>query len=507
MIEWFVIYNNEHVGPFAENVLHHLYEEGDFAKETLVWREGMENPVSYEDQFLLSKKEKEFIPLQSETIEGEDITWDTTLDAPPEFAFDTGDDSSNTQKIQEIQTEDMNEVDEDTNVEQRVFLDEQQETLVTDQADKEDNEKSGFNENTVEEPIIIKPAVKKSDLIKRRNKGKPTYEKKLKVIFLIVVLAAISFFPIRYYLDNSFQTFTRPEQMSIIDYNRLKDISLYSGKKNVFAFAISKDRSKIWLSTNNPYEGNIVIKLRSVKEKTLTNKNIEATSRAYLHGKLATFDSWTFTSGIKLEDGYYNIEAYTTKDLDVPIYEYFFSKRKKQFRFFNEVLVSQLSKENFNKELKKIKNKMTRNDLAFWQELKQKYKTIRSITAQIKGEIDKAFSSDNANWKQELSLFEVKYKSELGSFFTNFVIQNDRSYNELKTREFTNKTIIISNYYRLSTIAKEVGEVTMDIFKEMETFDGIDDARKELIWNKAQARLTKIIKMCDSKMDFIQGNK
>ena len=67
-MEWFVIYNNEHLGPFSERVLHQLHAEGDLNDQSLIWREGMDSPITYEAQFLFTKEEMTFRPL-SETVQ------------------------------------------------------------------------------------------------------------------------------------------------------------------------------------------------------------------------------------------------------------------------------------------------------------------------------------------------------------------------------------------------------------------------------------------------------
>ena len=76
MINWFVIHNSEHLGPFSEEVLHQLFSEGDIEQKTLIWKEGMDESISYEEAFLFKKEELSFKPIE-ETIE-QKINIDTT---------------------------------------------------------------------------------------------------------------------------------------------------------------------------------------------------------------------------------------------------------------------------------------------------------------------------------------------------------------------------------------------------------------------------------------------
>ena len=68
IMEWFLINQNEHLGPFKEEILHDLFQEGEILKDSLVWREGWTDAKSYEDVFLLDENQKSFTPI-SESIE------------------------------------------------------------------------------------------------------------------------------------------------------------------------------------------------------------------------------------------------------------------------------------------------------------------------------------------------------------------------------------------------------------------------------------------------------
>ena len=517
MIEWFVIYNNEHLGPFSENVLHQLYKEGDVKEDTLVWREGMDEAITYESQFIFTAEQQSFKPLTESTEHVKEVSWEVDEDAPPPLptpstgdvlpdaveqvvkakAFEAGSETAKEEaKRHDSIVDQVKAVKKSLETSSENKIEEKKKEVVEQEEGEEEENPIDYLNHLVDDEIT-----REVHRIKKSSKRNKYFLLAGALVFLVVLVPATLF------VKNIYVSFSRPEQMSILDYGRLKDISRDPSFENKFGIAVSQDRSKIWLVTNNPYEGNIVLKIKSIKDRTLTNKQVEATAKGKLRGKIAVFENWTFTKGVKMEDGYYNVEAYTTKDLDMPVVLQLYAKRKTQFRFFDEVLISQLTEEEFAQELNKTKKVQVKNDLAFWEELKQKYQTIKMITVQIKNEIDRAFTSDNINWKEELRKFETRYKREFGTFFTNFVIQNDQSYNELKQKNFTNKLEIISNYNRLSGLAKEVGKATMDIFHEMETFDGIDYARKEILWKRARLRLSNIIKTCDDKVKIIQVNQ
>ncbi len=510
MMEWFVIYNSEHLGPFSETVLHQLYKEGDVKEETLVWSEGMDDPVSYRDQFILEEEELDFRPLeevsekveqplwfldekedddnvppplpigivQAEPVKEEPVTVETQLKVAP-VALPTKKPAP--APVQESQT-----VEE-------IQIPVVKETIEAPVTQEDNMEPEEYLNHLVDDEIIAE--AEKIEKESKRNKS---------FLFVGIFVFFVVLVPGVLYIKNTYLTFSRPALMSMGDYERLVEVSKDPTFTNKFAVALGQERARVWMATNLPYEGEVILKLKSIQNKTLTNTEVEAMARGYLKGKIVQFDEWTFSKGVKLVDGYYHVEAHTTRDLEVPFVFKLYPARKTQFRFFDELLISQLSKDEFNEALGKTKKELTRNDLEFWKELKQKYKTIKMITLQIKTEMDRAFDSTNVMWIEELKKFESKYKKEFGAFFTNFVIQNDQSYEKLKSKKFSNKLEIISNYNRLSRLAKDIGKVSMDVFHEMETFDGIDDARKEVIRKRADQQLDEIIKTCDQKISIIQ---
>ncbi|MDH5414733.1 MAG: DUF4339 domain-containing protein, partial [Flavobacteriaceae bacterium] len=55
-MEWFVIKENEHFGPYSEQALRQMHFDGIVHNSSLIWREGFENPKSYNDVFYSSSK-------------------------------------------------------------------------------------------------------------------------------------------------------------------------------------------------------------------------------------------------------------------------------------------------------------------------------------------------------------------------------------------------------------------------------------------------------------------
>ena len=63
-MEWFLIKQNEHYGPFSEEALHEMFSRGEVREDSLIWSEGLKFPQTYFDSFLLKKE-----TVKKETVE------------------------------------------------------------------------------------------------------------------------------------------------------------------------------------------------------------------------------------------------------------------------------------------------------------------------------------------------------------------------------------------------------------------------------------------------------
>ena len=475
MINWFVIHNSEHLGPFSEEVLHQLFSEGDIEQGTLIWKEGMDDSISYEEAFLFKKEELSFRPIEEtidtkfETENFKQIKKEEQAIADDDLPPDLPPEIFNLQKIdsEHIAIE----------VEESIELVEDQEEI----------------EEIEDTPVLIKK--KKT----RAAKSSKSYQ------YIIATLIMIILIPGAIFIKISVLKFKRPAKMSLHDYERLTEVSSDPALSNKYSFAMAKDKSTLWMSTNLPYSGDLVISMKSVTGKVLSPKKISLQTRGILNNKIATFSDFTFLEGLKLVDGYYEVEVSTTNDLEKPLITKFLHARKRQFRFFEVVLISNMDKSEFEILLQKNYKKAVSNDLEFWKELKQKYKTIQMITLQIQNSLKQVYDNPEKEWGEKVQHFEMDYKVKFGNFFTNFVIANDKSYEALKNKNFSNKLEIISNYTRLSRLARNIGSQTMSILNDLETFNNnLSLEEFKVSRKKSLNRLQNIINICNQKIEMIQ---
>ena len=201
--------------------------------------------------------------------------------------------------------------------------------------------------------------------------------------------------------------------------------------------------------------------------------------------------------------GYYEIELYTPSRLEKPIFN-FLNGFKTQFQFFQKVLISTMKPEEFEKALATYSSKKKYNETQFWSELKQKYQTLKMITLQIQDGVRDVFDGSGSN-VEKINLFETQYKNKYGNFFTNFIITNEKSYENLVQKNFPDKVDIISNYTRLSKLARSIGIESVGVMEKLHQFkdwnnpSAVKGLRKESI-----ERFQKIIDICEHKLGIIQ---
>jgi hypothetical protein len=439
---WFVIRNDKHLGPFTLVELSEMSEKNKIDDNSQIWKNGFDSSKKYKDILL----DLEGVP-----------------DLPPPLPIEALSLSEEKPTFEEIaeETEELAEVNSLDQVEQEI------------------------------------ESIEVDDIAKSINMKRSLIKVALALIPIALVLAGYLSLPY-------FNKVTRPSKMLLSDFKSLETIIEEDRQENQFEFYVSKDRSSLWMGTNISYTGDLVFKFSTVNKKHLGEEEVEAIAYGKLENHIATFDSITFSKGQKIHEGFYTVEVYTVKALTIPFAKkYLSSKKNVEFRYFNTVYLGHLQIERFQQILSKRQADERKNENKFWEELRQKYLTIKMISLQIQAAIQRVFEINDLSWKKKVSLFEDEYKSKYGDFFTSFVIANEKSYNILKEKDFTDKLDIISNYTKLSRIAKNIGTHTMSVLHSLE----MATEQTSELQSESEARLKGIISICDQKIEMIDAKR
>ncbi len=476
-MKWFLIQNNEHLGPFSEETLDELQRKGEITANDLIWTEGWDRPKPLHEA--LSENSTEFevlgdvsevinFEVEEAVIKAEEIP----PDLPPELPIEIKNHYKEKQKIlavskveieediEEFDEQDIDESDDEVEIDFKEF-----------EFEYEKNEKS----------ILRKLQV-------------------LAIAFIIIVIAIPTFF----YIKSQNKTLNRPESMSMVDYERLKLVASDFRRELQFAVALAPDKKTLWISTNLPLSGEIFLTMKSKQGRTL-GENVELKAKGLLKDNLIEINNFQFVLGSKIVDGHYDLEIYTVDDLGTPFYQRFFESRPKQIRYINQFLVTSLKAKDFEKQLSLLHGEKNLNSSAFWKELLEKYRTVKFIAVKIRSALAKSFGPSEVSFNDKVNQFESDYKKQFGVFFTSFVQLNEKSYEQVVKKNYADKIDIMAGFSNLSELAVDIGEASMGALEKLRAYDSDNGSPENLKELQADVLFDfdRIIRQCDRKISNI----
>jgi hypothetical protein len=162
-----------------------------------------------------------------------------------------------------------------------------------------------------------------------------------------------------------------------------------------------------------------------------------------------------------------------------------------------KVLISSLDIKSFKKQLQRFLKRKFHNSKSYWQEIIQKYQTVKMITDQIKVGFDQLFFKQPAPWPKRIVNFETQYRNKWGQFFTEFVKANESSYEKLSVKKFDDKQKVLASYNNLSNLAIKIGETAMVALERLQAFD-FKNATEESIKKLNQENSLEFVKIMES---------
>ncbi len=278
-MDWFIIKENDHQGPFEESLLIEMNEMGEITSDTLVWKEGLKDPGTL----------KELI-----------------LEAPPELPPEEP--VYNPYKV-------LNKAKEDR----------------------------------------IAPPPPPSKETKRPKKKRSKRGPMAFVLFLLLILGGLG--GLYFYSKTLENDFARPAGMGTSDYKRLLEVAKDKSDEVKFGWAMARDKSKLWMAVNLPYEGAVNIKVTSAPKMILADEEIEAKANGKLEKGLVEFNEFQFNSGQRIVEGRYLIEV-RSGELKAPLIYKAFGKGSFELSHQDVALLSLMSPERFSEALKDFTKKI-----------------------------------------------------------------------------------------------------------------------------------------------------
>lgn len=536
---WYIIREKEHVGPYSLEDLQEFFHDNKIQLDTAIWKTGLEEPVPYrqigdfddselklmnvieEYDYSDDTDEDEILDILVQELEEESPSIEIeeppplppiqpaiqTMEIPreeppksssvaktvtnPEDPFGDDDDEVEAILQAEIQKEETKRVEE--------FV---QEELVGDESildDLDELQVRPLDESQIE----LGDDLEEGDDLSLDDFSDDEFERpynKLKILLLIpAVIAMVAISKVGYEVYYIyFSKFSRPVGMMQRDYKRMTRMLELRGPSRSLTVSFAKDFSKLWAAINFPYDGRVMLELESVKEKVLTSDPILVTSSAVIEDKLVEFDKFSFEKGVRLYPGYYklHIKLLNKKKLNFWIEK--FIDLPSTFDITREVYIGKKTEEVFEKELTNFLVKRNSVDTKFWQDLFQRYDTLRLIVSQIHADFTTVIkSNDEQTIKQNIRTFEQNYKTKYGQFLTSFVLENQSSFKSVQSSVSRNKPQLISYHNKLANLSRLTGETSMDILFKLTT--NLNEVK-----NKLMSKLVSIEIECKNAVSIIK---
>ena len=490
-MEWFLIKQNEHLGPFSEDAIHQLFSSKEIFGNSFIWREGWKEAQTYSKTFLENDVNEEIVPLETiiprkqvkssknPVIEASDLP----SDLPP-IPLDALPRGSN--KIIELAEPGSLQLEVNPLDSKPVLK-------------KVKKIKPAISSNSLKTTQI---AISKTE--PSVENGNRNFFKKVKILMVFTLLIFISIPSLLYYQSKT-SVFSRPKLMTMRDYKKLKMTAMSDESELKFSFALSKDKKSIWIATNNPAEGEIYVNMKSITNRSL-GKTVEFNASGKLENKLVVLNAFQFIKGSRFVDGLYSVELSTTEKLNIPLHHKFFTNHNTEFKYVDQTVVTSLSIKDFKRQLSKYLKMKKSNSNEFWIEITEKYKTVKMITGQIRDGIRDIFKGKPEDWDKKIIEFENKYKSNWGQFFTAFVKANELSYKRYVSEKVEDPVKVLATYNNLSKLAIMIGEESMSSLEAIQAFNGKKETseNKALLQEKTIEKLSGIIEKCEEKISEIK---
>jgi hypothetical protein len=501
---WFVIKDNEHIGPYTVEELQLFLDEGKIHLSSLIWASGMPAPLSLDTLIEGAKEYKSADPNFSLPPKSEELDFEDTAYVPDTVEQDL---SYLGLKLSTLDEDPLYDPKEDQ-------LTHEEDILSNFKLDKTVNEsefQDSFDESelehllngqsnaspkssmTVDLPPTFNFENTKIDLVqkssdaflvndKEKNKtdtsskpseinwsliGQKYFSKIFLTIPILIVFILVGRVSSEIY-QIYFSQFKIPAKMDIEQYEMLSSFLKRSNKQSLARAVFSRDYSMLWLATSYPFDGRVDIKIESIPDKILAEKAVFASAVGLLENKLISVNQFKFNHGERFYPGHYRISFSLINRFKKTYWLEKVISLPALFEGETEILVGPFDSITFENKLAEYRKSKEQDDLHFKQELKQRFETLKTINSEIHSELLKTMRDVNdKNKLQLIGVFEQAWAQKFGVFLTQFVLENDQFFKALLDSQSSRTSRYYSLHSKLSEWCKQIGELSMQLIKEL----------------------------------------
>ena len=271
-------------------------------------------------------------------------------------------------------------------------------------------------------------------------------------------------------------------------------VKVRSQKKSLFRMAINKNRDQLWLASNYKGEGRVFLTLISNPKKTLSLGKITITSQAFFRQGYARFTHFTLVKGSWPIPGEYQAKVYL------------YPKNSKQqvVMWKGIFILPPKGKQSLSESLKRWKKNIYAHYLSPLKNQYQLYKTLRSQLIRMEDFYKKSVHAKT--WQEFVTRFEQHYNREVGTLLQRFILDGRHLHLSLFNSDIANSR----EYEKIFLYGKKIGVLASDMVTQIGQ-GVIKEPEKSRIGKSLLFRLDELVERSDSalkelqeKMDYYQ---
>ena len=226
---------------------------------------------------------------------------------------------------------------------------------------------------------------------------------------------------------------TRPTHLTLEQYKRAT--KPFSVEEPQFRLALGVKKQNIYFYSNLKGKKDILVRLKSLKNKTLGPRTIAFEAMGKLNRGFSHFNQFSFNEGSKIYDGAYFVEV--------------FDVHKNVLISSKNVFLSRGSIEKFKTQLTKVNRLKGNTDLSFTLNFREKKKTLLALIEAMKDQVDTKEKND----------FKKYYKSQVGPMFTTLTLGHYRQGQDLGQSPVSDHKKYQDLHDHVDMIGKKLGVV------------------------------------------------
>ena len=281
-MEYFILKDNEHLGPYGADVIVRFLKQGKIGKSQLLWREGLKAPKRFDDLFKpVSKNNKKAqVPTVANKMAGESTDSTSTLIELPPLPSELKPKAHIVPR--EVKTPPSRN---------------QKRNIIHADIQSSSKLKAKLYKYLKEIPTLMGELSHSFDI--SFIKDFRLTKKKL-LISGIPLSVIILLYNVFLAIPNEVQLI-RPAQMGINDFNRLEKIANLPLKTTQLGYILSKDKKILWIGTNLKGDGEVTAKFKSIKNRSL-GQAVEFYATGQLNNHIVELKNFKFNKGARLVD-------------------------------------------------------------------------------------------------------------------------------------------------------------------------------------------------------------